>query len=238
MRESESGKAYARRFEILLGLYPRTGGQPWKMSELAEASGGRLSQGYLSTLRKGKIGRPGFEQLSSISELMGFDAALWRVDPDKLERLARAGRPKGAGAPNYAALLEALFETRPNPQTGEPYTEAEVSEASGGSLTRETVTRIRSGEFWNPSMAQLIALADVFGVSPAYWSRTPGRPPLVDPETRAVLEDEAALALAWSAHGLSRSDQDIVRLLVEAMKAKNPASAGEGEGDALGDVGR
>lgn len=237
MRESESGKTYARRFEILLRMHPRTDGRPWKASELEEASGGRLSQAYLSSLRKGKIGRPGFEQLFTISELMGFDAAHWRTDPEELERAAERSSavPRAAGAPDYARLLEELFETRPDQKTGRPWSEEDVAEASGGRLTRETVRKIRSGEFWNPSMAQLIALAEVFGVSATHWARAPGRAPLVDAETLALLEDPNARALAWSTRGLSRGDKDTVMLVVEAMKAKGATPRGE-EVDALGDA--
>src|SRR5919107_1321188 len=107
---------------------------------------------------------PGYEKLRAIAKAMGFPPEVW-FD----ERLGQ-GQSIGQAEESHgvAGRLEHLFEVVRNPKTGEPYTNAEVARMTLGDLSEKDVERIRSGAISDPTVGQISALANVFGVEPSY----------------------------------------------------------------------
>jgi hypothetical protein len=54
----------------------------------------------------------------------------------------------------------------------------------------------RSGATPNPSVNQVVALAEVFGVHPSYFLDGGSKPPILDREAMAILQDETISAIA------------------------------------------
>lgn len=74
-----------------------------------------------------------------------------------------------ADTPLTAQLINQLFETRLNPETGERFTHIEVVVASRGVLTPSHIHGLRTGRIKNPTRDTLAALCRVFKVSPIYF---------------------------------------------------------------------
>ena len=66
----------ADKFEHFLEVYRRPDGSRWGGQDLDEATGGVVTRSYVPTLRKGRIGNPGFEKLKAIAKAMGFPPEL------------------------------------------------------------------------------------------------------------------------------------------------------------------
>ena len=102
----------------------------------------------------------------------------------------------------FAARLNSLFATRGNPATGEPYSLREVSEGTGGLVSRPYLSTLRRGEVVMPGLQIIEALAQFFDVSTGYFlghdvgaaprSRTMAGDDAGEPDEEAVLR----LALA------------------------------------------
>ena len=58
----------AQKFEHFLETYRCPEGGRWGGQDLDEATGGVVTRSYVSNLRKGTIGNPGFEKLRAIAE--------------------------------------------------------------------------------------------------------------------------------------------------------------------------
>jgi hypothetical protein len=82
-----------------------------------------------------------------------------------------------------------------NQRTGQPYTNAEVARLSAGDLTEEEVEGIRSRRIPDPSVRQVSALANVFGVPPSWFVDREEKPLLLDEEAVEALRDETAGAI-------------------------------------------
>jgi hypothetical protein len=67
-----------------------------------------------------------------------------------------------------AGMVEHLLDAVRNPNTGEPYTNAEVARMTLGDLSEADVEGIRAGAISDPTASQVAALAGVFGVEPSY----------------------------------------------------------------------
>lgn len=67
----------SERFTRLLALYRRPDGSEWGGQALENATGGTVSRGYVTNLRKGRIDNPGLAKLEAIARAMGFPPALW-----------------------------------------------------------------------------------------------------------------------------------------------------------------
>ncbi|RLK12649.1 helix-turn-helix protein [Micromonospora sp. M71_S20] len=79
--------------------------------------------------------------------------------------------PGGSGPALIRDRLRYLYAHH-HPKGRGPYTDAEVSEAlkaRGHRISPETLRRLRSDEHNNPTAATLTALAEFFGVSPAFF---------------------------------------------------------------------
>lgn len=71
--------------------------------------------------------------------------------------------------PLATSLINQLFETRLNPETGELFTNIEVVVASRGKLSPSHLHGLRSGRIKNPTRDTLAALCRVFSLSPIYF---------------------------------------------------------------------
>ncbi len=76
----------SERFTRLLALYRRPDGSEWGGQDLQNATGGAVSRGYVTNLRKGRIENPGLAKLEAIARAMGFPPELWFGPMDEGER--------------------------------------------------------------------------------------------------------------------------------------------------------
>jgi hypothetical protein len=100
---------------------------------------------------------------------MGFPPTLWfEQAPDFGTGASLEPLPEDS---SIADKTNRLFDVVRNARSGTPFTNAEVARMSLGDLSEEHVEQIRSGKLTDPSVNQVIALADVFGVCPSYPCR-------------------------------------------------------------------
>ena len=205
----------AQKFELFLDKYRREDGSKWSGQDLADATGGVVTRSYVSTLRKGRIENPGFEKLRAIAKAMDFPPELWFED---VEVLPKATRPvRGEEHRSIAERVRHLFETIKNERTGKSYTDAEVARMSLGDLTEEEVEGIRTGRIGNPTVAQVLALSEVFGVDPSYFLDRGKEPPLLDEEALRALGDRRSRLLLHKSLGLSDGEKDMLIDMVERL---------------------
>jgi transcriptional regulator with XRE-family HTH domain len=202
----------ARKFERLLEIYPHPDGRRWSGQEIDEATNGVVTRSYVTNLRKGRIENPGFEKLRAIAKVMEFPPELWfEQTPEFATGVATQSLPADS---SVAEKTNRLFEVVRSEKSGTPYTNAEVARMSLGDLSEEHVEQIRSGELDNPSMSQVVALAEVFGVHPSYFLDTARKPPLLDEEAMRIFQDETVSAIAHkSLHLPGRERQMILNII-------------------------
>ena len=195
----------AQRFERLMETYRRPDGRQWTGQELDEATGGVVTRSYVTNLRKGRIDNPGYEKLRAIAKVMGFPPELWFQEGVEL------GAPDLDDHPGtISQKTNRLFETIGNESTGRPYTNAEVARMSLGDLTEGEVEKIRTGATPNPSVDQVVALAEVFGVHPSYFLDGGSKPPILDREAMAILQDETISAIAHKSLHLPGREREMI----------------------------
>jgi hypothetical protein len=115
---------------------------------------------------------------------------------------------------SIAEKTNRLFNVVRNEKSGMPFTNAEVARMSLGDLSEEHIGQIRSGGLTNPSMNQVVALADVFGVHPSYFLDAARRPPLLDEDAMRILQDETVSTIAHkSLHLPGRERQMILNII-------------------------
>ena len=198
----------SQKFELFRDRYRREDGGKWSGQDLQNATGGVVTRSYVSMLRKGKIENPGFDKLRAIARAMGFSPELWFEEAGEIGRAARIEQP--AKMRNIADRLNHLFDVIKNQRTGEPYSDADIARLSLGDLTAEDVGGIRSGKLENPSIGQVAALADAFGVHPSYFLETGKEPALLGEQEINALSDERARAILNESLGLSDAEKDMV----------------------------
>jgi transcriptional regulator with XRE-family HTH domain len=152
----------SEKFERLLDAYRRPDGSRWTGQQLEEATGGVVTRSYFTNLRKGRIQNPGYEEMAAIAKAVGFPPEAWFEEG--------GGTPIGPGddGRGVPGRVEHLFDTVRNPNTGVPFTNAEVARMTLGDLSEEDVEGIRTGAIADPTVGQMVALAAVFGVEPSY----------------------------------------------------------------------
>jgi transcriptional regulator with XRE-family HTH domain len=202
----------AQKIEALLEMYRRPEGRRWSGQEIDEATGGIVTRSYITNLRKGRIENPGFEKLKAIAKVMDFPPELWFEEGSGLNDGAVID--PGPGHLSVAERTNRLFDAIKNETTGRPYTNAEVARLSLGDLTEEQVEQIRTGKLTDPSMKQVVSLADVFGVHPTYFLDSTRRVPLLDEEAMSIFRDETVSAIAYkSLHLPGREKQMILGII-------------------------
>ena len=214
----------ARKFERLLEMYRHPDGRRWSGQEIDEATGGIVTRSYVTNLRKGRIENPGFEKLRAIAKVMGFPPELWfEVMPDFSSGVATDSPPDTSSIANKT---NRLFDAFRNERSGAPLTNAEVARMSLGDLSEEHVEQIRSGKLTNPSMNQVVALADVFGVHPSYFLDAARKPPLLDEEAMRILQDETVSAIAHKSLHLPGRERQMILNIIQQFEETQGAGDG------------
>jgi transcriptional regulator with XRE-family HTH domain len=206
----------AKKFEFLLGTYRRPDGRVWSGREIDDATGGVVTRSYVTNLRKGRIQNPGYEKLRAIAKAMGFPPNLWFEDYNGLLEASPVAPSDGRW--DIAEKTQRLFEAITDDKTGEPYTNTEVARKSLGDLTEEEVEGIRTGTVANPSVAQVVALADVFGVHPSYFIDKGKKPPIIDREAMEVLRDETVSAIAHKSLRLPGRERRMILTIIRQLE--------------------
>lgn len=206
----------AERFEMLLAAYPRPDGRKWSGQEIDDATGGVVTRSYVTNLRKGRIENPGYEKLRAIAKAVGFPPHLW-FNEDLLSRTG-AGTSVDEEHLRVGQKVTHLMETLKNDATGEGYTDAEVARLSFGGLTAKDVEAIRTGALRDPSVDQITALADVFGVHPSYFLTNAKAPPLLDEEAIEILRDETVSAIAHKSLHLPGREKEMILGIIQQFE--------------------
>src|ERR671911_56495 len=77
-----------------------------------------------------------------------------------------------------------------------------------------SVQQIRAGKLTDPSMKQVVTLAEVFGVHPTYFLDSTRKLPLLDQEAMSIFRDETVSAIAHkSLHLPGREKQMILGII-------------------------
>jgi transcriptional regulator with XRE-family HTH domain len=213
----------SQKFESLRDRYRRPDGTRWNGQQLQDATGGVVTRSYVSMMRKGKIENPGFDKLRAIAKAMGFPPESWFEESDEMRAAVRV-EPAGAGR-DVAGRLNHLFGIVKNERTGEPYSSADVARMSLGDLAEEEVEGIRTGTLENPTIGQVIALADAFGVHPSYFLETDGEPALLGERELSALADQRARAILNKSLTLSDREKDMVLDMIQhlgELRERNP----------------
>lgn len=213
----------AERFEMLLAAHPHPDGRTWTGQEIDEATGGVVTRSYVTNLRKRRIENPGYEKLRAIAKAIGFPPELWFSEVAQMESGARLETD-----PDHADIAQKvthLMKTLRNDATGGSYSDAEVARLSFGGLTEKDVEAIRTGTLDNPSVDQIMALADVFGVHPSYFLDGTKGPPLLDGEAMDIFRDETVSAIAHKSLHLGGREKEmilgIIRQFEDARDGEN-----------------
>jgi transcriptional regulator with XRE-family HTH domain len=205
----------SQKFELLRGKYRRPDGTRWNGQQLQDATGGVVTRSYVSMMRKGKIENPGFDKLRAIAKAMGFPPESWFEEPDEIRNAVRVEPEEGER--DFAGRLNHLFEIVKNERTGEPYSNADVARMSLGGLAEDEVEGIRTGALENPSIRQVVALADAFGVHPSYFLETAKKPALLGERELIALADQRARAILNNSLSLSDREKDMVLDMIQHL---------------------
>lgn len=206
----------AERFEALLAAYPHPDGRVWSGQEIDAATGGVVTRSYVTNLRKGRIENPGYEKLRAIAKVLGFPPELWFEEG--LQWGANARRGRGQEREGIAAKVSYLMQGPGREAAGGGYTDAEVARLSLGDLSEEDVEGIRTGRVPDPSVDQITALADVFGVHPSYFLNGTKSPPLLDQEAIEILQDETVSAIAHKSLRLPGRERQMILNIIRQFE--------------------
>jgi len=122
----------------------------------------------------------------------------------EMPRRGKEPGDEGAGAGAlFAERLNSLFATRVNPATGQPYSLREVSDGTGGLVSRAYLSTLRRGIVAMPGLHIVEALATFFNVPTGYFlghdtADVPGTARPSGDAATAATDEEAALRLALS----------------------------------------
>jgi transcriptional regulator with XRE-family HTH domain len=204
-----------QKFEDLLGTYRRPDGREWSGQEINDATAGVVTCSDITKLRKGRISNPGYEKLRAIAKAMGFPPKLWFADSNNtLEGIPAVSSDKRK---DIAGKTDRLFEEILDNNTGEPYTNAEVARKSLGDLTEEELEGISTGTSANPSVTQIIAVADVFGIHTSYFIDREKKLPIIDLEATDDLRNETVSAIASESLRLLAREKRMVLSIIRQL---------------------
>lgn len=215
----------AERFTVLLAAYPHPDGRVWTGQEIDEATGGVVTRSYVTNLRKGRIENPGYEKLRAIARALGFSPELW-FDDDLLPDPTERGEP-GAERAGIAEKVTRLMEMPRSEAGRKAHTDADVASLSFGDLDAEDVKAIRTGALPDPSVDQVTALADVFGVHPSYFvNRTKGSP-LLDQDAIEIFRDETVSAIAHRSLRLPGRERQMILNIIRQFEDSREGGDGD-----------
>jgi transcriptional regulator with XRE-family HTH domain len=89
---------------------------------------------------------------------------------------------------------------------------------SFGDLGEKDVEAIRTGTLPNPSVDQITALADVFGVHPSYFLERVERPALLDREAMEIFRDETVNAIAHKSLRLPGRERQMILNIIRQFE--------------------
>ena len=210
------GMHIAERFEVLLRAYPHPDGRVWSGQEIDVATGGVVTRSYVTNLRKGRIENPGYDKLRAIARTLGFPPELWF--DEQIERGSAARQESGRDNVGIAEKVSYLMEVSVNQTIDKPYTDAEVARLSFGDLSEEDVEAIRTGALSDPSVEQITALADVFGVHPSYFRNRAKSPPFLDETAMKILQDETISAIAHRSLRLPGRERQMILNIIRQFE--------------------
>ena len=205
----------SQKFEQLRETYRRPDGTRWNGQQLQDATGGVVTRSYVSMMRRGRIENPGFDKLRAIAKAMGFPPESWFEEGDEIGNAARIG-PR-VGERDVAGRLDHLFGVVKNERTGAPHSSADVARMSLGDLTEDEVEGIRTGAFENPTISQVVALAQAFGVHPSYFFDAGAKPALLGEHEMSALADQKAREILNMSLGLSDREKDMVLDMIQHL---------------------
>ena len=206
----------AQKFELLLGAYRHSDGRKWSGQEIDGATNGIVTRSYVTNLRKGRIQNPGYEKLAAIAKVMGFPPELWFEEAGDFDGTARVEQTDGHR--NLPDRINYLFEAIKDERTGKAFTNAEVARMSLGTLTEEEVEGIRNGTISNPSVDQVVALADVFGVHPSFFLDRGRKLPIIDRKAMEIFRDETVSAIAHKSLHLSGREKQMILSIIRQFE--------------------
>lgn len=229
--EQETGKdsVFARKFRIMLEVISHPDGGKWSGVKMERATGGRVKSSYFSSLRDGHIHIPRVDKIEAVAEAMGFSPALWFKNLSWWQTLYQRwseggdvepslrGYEKGSNGKRLGELLERLFKVKLNEETGRPFTNGEVAVKSRGILTEEDLAALREGRMANPSWGQVLALCDVFGVDPSYWTERKN-PWGISETVLEAMEEQDSYMIFQNSLRLSEQSRTMLRLLSEHLR--------------------
>lgn len=229
---------YNRKFNIMLKIMVAPDGGAWTGTKMLHATGGKMQTSYYSSFRDGHISIPKADKLEVISSAMGFAPHLWFKSVQWWEALYERwekgehiesvlrGEEDSSEGEHVAALVRDLLETIPSDLTGETMTSAEVAERSRGAMSEEDVEALLEGER-DPSWPEILALCDVFGVDPSYFSRRrlPWRP---SPNLVKAAEDNESYVIFQNSLQLSHHDRGMLKILSEHLRREQKKRPPEG----------
>lgn len=206
----------AKRFEVLLRAYPHPDGRAWSGQEIDDATGGVVTRSYITNLRKHRIENPGYEKLRAIAKAVGFPPELWFEEDLPTEPGARIEFDQAHIG--IAEKIAHLMEMQSQETASKSYTDADVARLSFGGLSEGDVEAMRTGKLTDPSVEQVTALADVFGVDPSYFLSRAKSLPLLDKEAMEIFRDETVSAIAHKSLYLPGREKEMILSIIRQFE--------------------
>lgn len=214
---------------MLAMIRPPSGGE-WGPTLMKRLTGERIGISYFNSLRDGHVDIPRADKLEAIAEAMGFPPELWFKDLDWWQRAYNlwekgedpssflSGDDSQALQIRISRRLNQLFDLKPDPETGAPFSNHRVAKLSNGVLTTARVEELRAGTFSDVSREELKVLCAVFEVRPTYWSEESSVPWRVSPEGLSELMDADSFETMQNSMTLSRDNRGMLRRMSEYLK--------------------
>ena len=215
-----NGLDYGKRFVQLLDAHRKPGGAKWTQADIERATKGFVRANYLTNLVHGRIRTPGTDRLQAVAQVMGFPYELW-FRKESPSEVSGESRPQ-----TLSARLNQLFEKRPNPATGAPFTEDEVAELTFGTLSAERLSAAREDRIADLEGSHYTALSNVFGVDVSYWYTNADDLPPLDDQWLAAARTEKGRAVLNKFHRTSESQKDMILFLLDQLTNEDDSAEG------------
>ncbi|MCB9444049.1 MAG: helix-turn-helix transcriptional regulator [Ardenticatenaceae bacterium] len=122
----------------------------------------------------------------------------------------------------FAEKLDRLFMTITKPD-GEEYSPEEIQAATDKAITSSYIYRLRAGKSKNPTIDKVKALADFFGIDPAYFLSDKKSEPMPDPERLVA-------SVALRARNIDLKTVEDMLLMIQSLREKESAKGESTEG--------
>lgn len=221
--------SYNKKFRIMLKMIAPPDGGEWGPTKMRKATGAQIGASYFNSLKDGAVKTPRADKIEAIAEAMGFPPQLWFKDLDWWQRAYHKWE-SGEDVDEVlkeeqdedtvrriSRRLNKLVDLKPNPSTGQPFSNSEIAHFSGEVLSADRIAEIRNGGFEHVEQEELAALCDVFEVSPAYWSSqsVPWRP---FKDELGELMDADSFETMQNSLMLSKDNRGMLRRLSDYLK--------------------